>query len=362
MSSENRCARKPQTREINAISYYAKWRLCLSHAPRFPIVTVFLAILTERSFGCKASHLILPGLCLATRTSLGKSAPMRNRFLLLLGLLALLPVASAWAQVSYPAWGPARPAQVRDDRAYPTGLDLGIAANAPLVLSRTVTVVRAEIPPAQQPGWPSLVVDLVGEGPVISLRFLGVVAQLRPGARAEAGQSLGNAADSTQIWPGLPNHLTLEIYQDGRRIDPRQLAPRLLPRAPVLDLQPPASANTLWPQWQLRAEAASLAAADPKAAISRLRSALRYPGWKISNLDIVEDLVAASGAIADQAVRVAAVRHGMMLARAELNYAQGQLPEPLLGPVSASRNPQYLQALLNRLEAEATQLPQPAQR
>jgi len=278
-------------------------------------------------------------------------------------LLALLPavLAQAQAQVppqsaAFPAWGSAAAGKAVDDRAYPTGVDLAFPPNVPVALARAAVVVRADRPPARQPGWPSMVVDLMGEGPALTLRLVGVAASLRPGERSEAGRPLGSTADASQLWPGLPNHITLEVYRDGRRVDPRPLAIRLLPQGIPLDPRPPANAAATWPQWQLRQEAYAAARSDPRTAQARLRAALRYPGWKASNLDLAEDLGLAAAAAGDRSAQAAAARRMAQLARAELSYAQGQLPDLLLGPVSAARHPQYLQQALDRAEALASQL------
>ncbi len=278
------------------------------------------------------------------------------------------PPAAAELRGTWPAWTGAGPV---DPQPYPTGVDIAFVAGLPLVLSRAASLQRADLPPPRQPGWPSLVASVDNPGqPALTIRLLGVAAQVRPGQAVPTGQVLGLVADAAPLWPGIANHVTLEVYLDGKRVDPRPWLARLLPQIGTVpggggmaQLAPPAQATQLWPQWALRAEAVQLAQrGDNRAALARLRAALRLPAWKTSNLDLAEDAGYAAQAAQNKRAEAAALQLALRLARAEIPYAQGMLPVPLLGPVSAARSPASLFALERRLEqrlAAIGPLPEP---
>lgn len=286
---------------------------------------------------------------------------MRRRiFLALLAATAaapaLLRAGAAEAQNAaelrgtWPVWDSARSGR-NDPQPYPTGVDLGFVPGLPLTLARPASLQRAELPPARQIGWPSLVATVENPGKALTIRLLGVAAKARPGEPIAAGQPLGLVADAAPLWPGIANHVTLEVYIDGKRVDPRPWLARLLPQGVPMSAAPPAQAAVLWPQWALRAEALRLAKqGDNRTALARLRAALRLPAWKASNLDLAEDASFAARAAQDRRAEAAALQHALGLLRAEIPYAQGMLPAPLLGPVSAARSPASLYALESRLE------------
>ncbi len=281
----------------------------------------------------------------------------------ILFLLLVIAVAPAWAQSAadlrgtWPAWEAPKTGQKVDPQPYPTGIDLAFVPGVPLALSRTATLQRADIPPARQLGWPSLIAVLENSGRPLVIRLIGVSAKARLGEAVTAGQTLGMVADAAPLWPGAQNHITLEVYLDGKRVDPRPWATRLLPQGVVIQPLPPAQANVLWPQWALRAEALRLAKmGDNTTALARLRAGLRLPAWKTSNLDLAEDMALAAQAAKDSRAEAAALKRALALARAEIPYAQGLPPVALLGPVSAARSPASLYGLERRLEQRLTAL------
>ncbi|WP_428249447.1 hypothetical protein [Ferrovibrio sp.] len=239
-----------------------------------------------------------------------------------------------------------------DPQPYPTGVDLGFVAGLPLALTRPASIQRADLPAQRLMGWPSLVATVENSGKPLTIRLIGVAARARPGDSVAAGQAIGLVADAATLWPGVANHITLEVYLDGRRVDPRPWVARLLPQGVTVQPMPPAQANVLWPQWALRAEAVRLAQQkDGRTALARLRAAMRLPAWKASNLDLAEDIGLAAQGLGDKPAEAAALRRALDLARAEIPYAQGQVPVALLGPVSAARSPASLYALEKRLAA-----------
>ena len=280
------------------------------------------------------------------------------RLLLILACL-LLPTLPAQAQ--WPKWPAVTAHKAPNEQPYPTGIDLGFPAGAPIAFTRPATLIRADKPQGKtaqgkQLGWPSLVAELAMQDGPLTVRLVGASASLRPGEKQQAGQPLALAADPTPIWPGLPGHVTLEVYRDGKRLDPTPWAIRLLPQGLPVQLTLPADAANAWPQWKLRGEAYASARKDAKAAVSQLRGAMRYPAFKASNLDLAEDLALAAAAAGDKLTQAAALRRSIRLAQAEMAYAEGGLPEIILGPVSAARHPAALQAILNRNEAALTAL------
>ncbi len=289
------------------------------------------------------------------------------RLLLLLTLLAL-PAAPIYAQSgpvqsrpvqSWPKWPAVAANKPPSEQPYPTGIDLSFPAGTAIAFTRPATLIRAQGKLTAQGKslvWPSLVAELTGPDGTITVRLVGASANLRPGEKQQAGMPLAVAADPTPLWPGLPGHVTLEVYRDGKRVDPTPWAIRLLPQGLPVQLTLPAAAATAWPQWKLRGEAFAIAAKEPKTAVSRLRGAMRYPAFKASNLDLAEDLALAAATAGDKLTQAAALRRTISLARAEIGYAEGALPENLLGPVSAARHPAALQAILNRAEAALTAL------
>ena len=136
--------------------------------------------------------------------------------------------AAAELRGTWPAWNSAGPV---DPQPYPTGVDIAFVAGLPLVLSRAASLQRADLPPPRQPGWPSLVASVDNPGqPALTIRLLGVAARARPGQAVPAGPVLGLVADAAPLWPGIANHVTLEVYLDGKRVDPRPWLARLLPQ------------------------------------------------------------------------------------------------------------------------------------
>ena len=293
---------------------------------------------------------------------MGKPRGMIRPLLSLL-ILACLLLPTLPAQAQWPDWGKlAAGKKAPSEQPYPTGIDLGFPAGAPIAFTRPAKLLRADKSPGQaapsrQAGWPSLVAELSGgqDGPV-TVRLLGASANLRPGESQQAGLPLAVAADPTPLWPGLPGHVTLEVYRNGKRVDPTPWAIRLLPQGLPLQLALPADATNSWPQWKLRGEAFAIARKDGKAAIARLRSAMRYPAFKASNLDLAEDLARAAAASGDKLTQAAALRRTLRLAQAETAYAEGALPEIILGPVSAARHPAALRAIIDRTQAALTAL------
>lgn len=289
---------------------------------------------------------------------LGESGAMRRIVLALFLLLLAAPLhaqSAAELRGSWPAFDTrmAKP----DPLPYPTGVDLGFVAGLPLALTRPATIQRADLPAQRLMGWPSLVATVENSGKPLIIRLVGVAAKARPGDTVAANQAIGLVADGAQLWPGVANHITLEVYLDGRRVDPRPWVARLLPQGVTVQPVPPAQANVLWPQWALRAEAFRLAQQkDGRTALARLRAAMRLPAWKASNLDLAEDIGLAARGLDDKPAEAAALKRALDLARAEIPYAQGQVPVALLGPVSAARSPASLFALTKRLEQRLAQL------
>nr|WP_322624491.1 M23 family metallopeptidase [uncultured Flavobacterium sp.] len=99
------------------------------------------------------------------------------------------------------------------------GIDLVTQTGDPIYSPISGTVIRIAIPYANDSRYKGLLI----EGGGYSVKLFYIVPTIAIGSTVKAGQQVGIAQDLTVKYPGITNHVHLEVYHNGELINPETL-------------------------------------------------------------------------------------------------------------------------------------------
>lgn len=99
------------------------------------------------------------------------------------------------------------------------GIDVVTAVNEPVYSPISGTVTRLAYPYADDTSYKGLVIENSG----ILVKLFYVSPTVTPGTTVKAGQQIGTAQNLNRRYPGITNHIHVEVYVNGQLTDPTKL-------------------------------------------------------------------------------------------------------------------------------------------
>jgi hypothetical protein len=147
-------------------------------------------------------------------------------------------------------------------------------------------------------------------------------------------------------------YVHVEASVEGKRVDPTDWTPRLLPGRPIVD--PGASLGNRDDDWlsTLQMEAANQAedAGRFDEALGHLEERLKVLAWETGETGVYRRIAQIAAEKGDYARAVAAQRTYIERLALEIQYAEGALPDPRLGPIAAVGSVKSLLILKNHAD------------
>ncbi|MDH5409362.1 MAG: M23 family metallopeptidase, partial [Gammaproteobacteria bacterium] len=194
--------------------------------------------------------------------------------------------------------------------------------------------------------WQGLVIEGIGSDSKYSARILGIRPSVKTGDSIEKGSVLGSTQDPRDQFNDLSPYLHIELYLNGKRIDPTKFVMEKIKTRPLI--HPGRNSRFNFKHNRLVSEALQLEKTNKHdLAIEKYKQSLNYPSWESSNTYVMH-YIANNYAKIGAFKKAVIVQNNMLhILKQELNYALGNLPSKKLGIIAASNSEQSLRILIS---------------
>jgi len=235
-----------------------------------------------------------------------------------------------------------------DHSTFHTGIDVFSKPGEKVYSIIVGKVLRVESD--EKSSWRGLTIKGIGDDVNCTVRILGINPITDVGTKVDLQTVIGIAQDPSIEFPGIKSYLHIELYQDGKRVDPTKfIASRLKDRPmihPAVGIDYDRKIN------QLVASAKNLEKETKYAeAINVYLEALKQPTWEATNTYILHYIADNYAQLGKFTEAVKTQKEMLTKLNFELEYSRGFLPNIRLGVIAAVNTEESLYVLIGNHSA-----------
>jgi len=193
--------------------------------------------------------------------------------------------------------------------------------------------------------WRGLIIGGMANDVNYTVRMLGITPIIDVGSKVDLQTAIGVAQDPGIVFPGVKPYLHIEVYRDGKRIDPTNFIAARIKNRPIV--HPAVEVDYNLKINDLVAKAKSLEK-DSKylEAIDVYLQALKQPAWETTTTYIMHYIADNYAQLGKFAEVVKTQREMLRMLDYELKYSSGALPDKSLGVIAAVNTEESLRILI----------------
>jgi hypothetical protein len=233
--------------------------------------------------------------------------------------------------------------RIIDHSSFHTGVDVMSKPGEKIFSMIVGKVIRLE--GAENANWHGIIIKGTDDDSIYTLRILGVRPSIEAEAKTDAQTIIGVAEDPGIDFPGIKAYLHIELYQNGKRIDPTKFIASRLKDRPMVH---PATAVDVDSRIDQLVYKAKNLEKESKyfEAIDVYTEALRCPSWESTNTNILHYIADNYARLGKFTEAVKVQKDMLMKLTSELNYSAGALPDKSLGVIAAVNTEESLRVLI----------------
>lgn len=194
-------------------------------------------------------------------------------------------------------------------------------------------------------GWRGLTIEGTANDAKYTVRMLGIIPIVNEGSEVDLQTAIGVAQDPGTVFPGVKPYLHIEVYQDGKRIDPTNFIAARIKNRPIV--HPAAKVGYNLKINDLIAKAKDLEKETKYLeAIDVYLEAMKQPVWETTATYILHYIADNYARLGNFAEAVKTQREMLKTLDYELKYSSGALPDKSLGVIAAVNTEESLRILI----------------